>query len=131
LFNTLGTGYKRFKKEIERAKKSNIRLVIIIEGSMLKVLKGIASSEMKGISVIRKLFTLWIKHDVNMVFCNSREEMARYIYESFCAIGRLMKKDNSNIKDTYASIPTLSRQRDIPVIRQETGSDNRGAALRE
>jgi len=93
LYGTLGNGYKRFKKEIIRAKENNIRLVIVIEGSMLKVSKGIKMSDMSGTLIIKRLFTLWIKHDVCMVFCNSREEMASYIYETYCAIGRLLKKE--------------------------------------
>jgi ERCC4-type nuclease len=93
LYGTLGKGYKRFKKEIIRAKENGIRLVIVIEGSIVKVSKGIKMSDMSGESIIKRLFTLWIKHDVYIVFCNSREEMASYIYETYCAIGRLLKKD--------------------------------------
>jgi ERCC4-type nuclease len=93
LYGTLGKGYKRFKKEIIRAKENNIRLVIVIEGSMPKVAKGIKMSDMSGESIIRRLFTLFIKYDVYVVFCNTREEMASYIYETYCAIGRLLKKE--------------------------------------
>jgi ERCC4-type nuclease len=41
LFGTLSAGYKRFKKEILRAKEAKVVLVIIIEGTLLKSSKGL------------------------------------------------------------------------------------------
>jgi len=120
LFGTMGKGYKRFKREIELAKELNIRLIIIIEATMTSVLKGYEKSDLSGISIIRKLMTLWIKHNVYPVFCKDKDEMGLYIYEFFSSIGRLTMKGKSN----YADLPTLSGKRDIPIIRTEGRGNN-------
>jgi len=96
LYGTLGKGYTRFKKELARAKQSNIKLILIIECSFTKVSKGYAKSNMLGETVIKRLFTLWVKYDIPIIFCNDRIEMAKIIYETYCAIGRLMKKNKVN-----------------------------------
>ena len=88
LFGTMGSGYERFKKEIERAKDYEVRLILIIEGSMFKVLKGYEPSSLKGSSVVKKLFTLWVRYNVMPVFCKDRDDMTNYITEFFLAIGR-------------------------------------------
>lgn len=93
LFGTLGKGYKRFKKELERAKASNISIILIIEGSFTKVLGGYGHSTIEGITIIRKLFTLWVKYGVYPVFCKDRDEMSQYIAEFFCALGRKHLED--------------------------------------
>jgi len=120
IFQTLGKNYKRFKREIELAKELNIRLIIIIEATMTSVLKGYEKSDLSGISIIRKLMTLWIKHNVYPVFCKDKDEMGLYIYEFFSSIGRLTMKGKSG----YADLPTLSGKRDIPIIRTEGRGNN-------
>ena len=40
LFGTLTSGYTRFRKEIERARKGGVSLVICVEGSYKKVRNG-------------------------------------------------------------------------------------------
>ena len=89
LFGTLGKGYKRFKKELDRASKNNIKLILIIEGNLSKVIKGYRYSEMKGATVVKRLFTIWIKYDLQPVFVKDRNEMSIYITEYFSAIGRI------------------------------------------
>ena len=91
LFSTMGKGYARFKDELNRAKLSNYRLVLLIEGSLSAVYKGVPRSDLRGESVVKKLFTLWVKYDLYPVFC-SRAEMVEYIRESYEAIGRLAIK---------------------------------------
>jgi ERCC4-type nuclease len=120
LFNTMGRGYARFKREIELAKELNIRLIIIIEATMTSVLKGFEKSDLSGISIIRKLMTLWIKHNIYPVFCKDREEMSLYIYELFSSIGRLTMKGKSG----YADLSTLSGERNIQVIRTKGRGNN-------
>jgi len=89
LFSTMGTGYKRFKREMTRAQESNTSLIIIIEGTMTKVAKGYSHSRLPGSSVIKKLFTLQLKYGVPTVYCKDREEMQNYIVNFFEACGRL------------------------------------------
>jgi ERCC4-type nuclease len=88
LFGTLGKGYKRFKREIQRAQESNISLIIAIEGSITKILNGTEYSTMEGISVLRRLITLEIKYGIRHKCFNSRDEMSLYIAEYYCGIGK-------------------------------------------
>ncbi|MCP3683347.1 MAG: hypothetical protein GY861_11720 [bacterium] len=83
LFGTLGKEMKRFKKELNRASKDEVTLIIIIEVDLLKILKGYKYSKMKGLSVIRTLFTLMLKHRVPFVTCKNRNEMELYIVEFY------------------------------------------------
>lgn len=125
LYGTLGKGYKRFKKEIQKSKELDIKLILIIEGSLTKVSKGLARSDMKGETIVKRLFTLWVKHNLIVVFCKDRTEMARFIYETYCAIGRLIKKSKVN----NAEIQDLSRSGDISAIRTKARSHNRRVNL--
>lgn len=88
LWGTLGKQYSRFKKEILRAKEAKVLLIIIIEGTLTKVLKGIERSQRSGDEVCQQLFTLLIRHRVPFVCCSTREEMARWIEEFYLAVGR-------------------------------------------
>ena len=88
LFGTLSQGYKRFKKEIIRAKENNLILVIIIEGSLSKVLRGIDESVRSGEEINQQLFTLLLRYKVPFVYCNNREEMSHWITDFYLAYGR-------------------------------------------
>jgi len=88
LVGSLSKGYKRFKKEIIRAKENNIQLIILIESSMTKVLKGIEESYRSGDEIIQQLFTISVRHKVPFYCFNNREEASRWIIEKFLAIGR-------------------------------------------
>ena len=88
LYGTMGKGYARFKKEMQRAENGNATLVLIIEGTMTKVAKGCSRSTIKGYSMIYKLFTLWIKHNLQVVYTKSRKEMSEYITQTYIAIGK-------------------------------------------
>ena len=91
LFGTLGTGYKRFKRELQKAESLGVRLIIIVEGTYSKVEGGYKLTKRSGVSIIRCLFTLWWKYGVVPVFCKDREEMAKYITEYYLAVGRNWK----------------------------------------
>lgn len=94
LYGTLGGGYPRFRKELERAKASGSLLFIIIEGSYRDILRGYPHSTIQGISIIRKLWTLYWKYGVQHIYCNSREDMANQILECYFSIGRMKKKES-------------------------------------
>jgi ERCC4-type nuclease len=85
---SLSKGYKRFRKEILRAKESNVLLVILIEASITKVLKGIEHSQRSGDEILQQLFTITVRHRVPFFCFNNREEMSRFITEAYLAIGR-------------------------------------------
>ncbi len=99
LFGTLSKGHKRFKKEISRAKDLNIKLILIIEGTLSKVLKGYEHSTLSGISIVRTVFSLLLRHGLFPWFAKDREEMSRYIYEYYCGLGRMKGRKNGKNKD--------------------------------
>lgn len=88
LFGTMTTNYKRFKKEMNRATAEGIQLILAVEGSFTDVIAGWAHSQYSGDSMAKKLMTMQIRYKMDMVFCQSRFEMARYITEFYEAIGR-------------------------------------------
>ncbi len=85
LFGTLSGGYERFKKCIIKAKELDVRLIIIVEVSLSKVLKGCSRSLRSPISIVYQLFTLRARHNVETVFCKDREEMEEYIAHFYLA----------------------------------------------
>lgn len=85
LYGTLSQGYERFKAEIERAKEQNTKIIIIVEGSLNRILMGTAFSKRTPESIVYQLFTLMVRYDVETVFCSNREEMAEYITQFYIA----------------------------------------------
>ena len=84
----MGSGYTRFKQCIIRSHENNVKLFIIIEGNLLDVFKGTTYSTLEGSSVVYKLFTLWVKYGVQVVFVQNRREMSEYITQFFIAVGK-------------------------------------------
>lgn len=85
LYGTLSKGYDRFKREIERAKEKNIQLIIIVEGTLTKVLHGTKYSMRTPESLIYQLFTLRVRYNIETVFCKDAEDAAEYITQFFIA----------------------------------------------
>ena len=83
LFGTLGKGYSRFKREINRSIEDGSKLVLIVECSLSSILKGYKYSKMKPEGIMRTMFTLMTKHGIPFVCCSSREEMVTYISEFY------------------------------------------------
>ena len=107
LYGTLSQGYDRFKREIERATEQGYKLILIIEGTMRDVYNGIPHSKRDGQSLMKQIFTLWTKYDVLPVFCKDRAEMARFIVETYTALGRKALEDlKTNRKTTPKPEPT-------------------------
>ena len=86
LYGTLSAGYTRFKDEIGRSEKLSIRLIIIVEGSLRRILAGCNKSQRTPISIVYQLFTIRIRYNIETVFTNNREEMSQYIYHTFRAL---------------------------------------------
>ena len=93
LFSTLGTGYDRFKRELDRAKEESYKIILIVEGTIYDILMGTEYSDRKGLTVLRQIFTLWIKYDLMPVFCKDRLEMSMFITHYYSAIGRKAIRD--------------------------------------
>lgn len=80
--------HERFKRELVRAKDSNVKLVLIVEGSYTDVWNGITHSRFDGQSMLRKLATFYTKYDLEYVLCESRRVMARRIVDTFLSVER-------------------------------------------
>lgn len=92
LFGTMTSGYDRFKREMERAKESDMKLILIVEGSYTDVWNGFERSQFSGESMIKKLHMLQVRYDLETVYCESRRVMARYIVGLFLAVERNFSK---------------------------------------
>ena len=90
LFGTMTSGYARFRREMQRAKSSKSKLILLIEGSYHTVQQGYSRSSVDGITILRKLHMLQVKYDLDWHILD-RKYHAEYIYEYYSAIGRLMK----------------------------------------
>ena len=88
LFGTMGKGYDRFKKEMERAKDAKYHLVLVIEGSIRDVHQGYKHSSIAGESILKKLAMLRVRYDLEVLFFEDRRSMARWIEEVFSAVHR-------------------------------------------
>lgn len=97
LFGTMGHGYKRFKKEIQRTIDAKAKLILIVEEPLNKIYKGTRHSTLKGESIVKKLFTLWIKYGVSPVFCSNNKEMSDYITEFYVAYGKQYVKTKKKV----------------------------------
>lgn len=85
LYGTLSQGYDRFKKEIDRAKEQNIQLIIIVEGSLSRILMGSGFSQRTPESLVYQIFTIWVRYGVQTIFCKDREDVAEYITQFYIA----------------------------------------------
>ena len=97
LWGTFSTadGHRRFKAEMERAKSSNIKLILIIEGTYSEVWDGFERSQFDGQSMLRLLATLYTKYDLEYIFTESRRVMARRIVDTFSAVERNYQKEQT------------------------------------
>ncbi len=111
LFSTLGKGYKRFKREIVRAQQSKSQLVIIIEGCLSKVLRGTQYSSVNPEALVKRLFTLWVKHGVYPVWCKDSGELAEYITQFYIAAGKeyMRRQANGRPKRTSKTSGKISK----------------------
>ena len=87
---------RRFKEEVARAHQSGVLLILGIEGSISRVLKGHRYSRRAGIEIYRQLNSLWIKYAIQPRYCRTRVGLAWQIGEYYAALGRLYYKKKKN-----------------------------------
>lgn len=90
-WGTMTKGHARFKRELDRAKTSGVKLILAIEGTDQDVLDGFSHSIVSGDTMMRKLQTMWLKYDLMPMFFASRKSMAWFIQEFYYSFGRLYK----------------------------------------
>lgn len=83
LYGTLTQGYDRFRRMIQKAADKKITIIIGIEGSKEKVLKGYSHSARDPESIIKQLETIKNKYGVAHEFFPSRISMANYIVDFY------------------------------------------------
>lgn len=88
IFGTLSQGYKRFHREILRAKDKEVQVIILVNGNLNKVLQGSPYSKRSPESILKQIFTLMIKYNIWTAFLASREEMSEFIYQYASAYQR-------------------------------------------
>ena len=88
LFGTMGKGYDRFKREMERCKEAKFHMTLVIEGTIRDVHKGYEHSSIKGESMLKKLAMLRVKYDLEILFFEDRKSMAFWIEQIFDAVYR-------------------------------------------
>lgn len=101
LFNsfTSPSKYKREKNKIQRAADLGYRYIIAIESPALRVLEGynyvrggvVYESKKTGIAQLRQMMTISQKYEVDIWYCNGREEMAIRILEWFLSYERRLR----------------------------------------
>lgn len=89
LFGTLSKGYERFRKMLRKAEAGKVKIIVIVEGSLSKVIKGYSRSQRSGISIVKQLYTIRAIYGIEIVFCQNRDEMALYIEKLFDSYRRL------------------------------------------
>ena len=97
LWGTMTKGYERFKREFNRSIKAGSRMVLIVECPISNVHKGHSypsggraiRSKYLGTSMCKKLETLRLKHGLEVVYCDGRTDMKRYMFERWSAESRL------------------------------------------
>lgn len=97
LYGTMGAGYKRFKREMERARDNGTDLVLLVESSLSDVAAGFERSSQSGESIVTKLFTLRQRYGLEAVFCKNRDEAVYYIMHRWMALGRERAKTLSGM----------------------------------
>ena len=88
LFNTLTRGHDRFKRMLSKVSEAHFECCLLIEGSIRDVVSGFEHSTVDGNSILKTVFTFWLRYGVYPVFCNDRREMARFIEETYEAFKR-------------------------------------------
>ncbi len=87
LYGTLTLGYDRFRRMMLKAAEKKITVIIAIEGTKDKVLKGYEHSARDPKSILVQLETIEKKYGVKSVFFASRISMqnhiADYYYEEY------------------------------------------------
>ena len=79
LFGTFGRGYRRFRREIARAKEAKVQMVMVVEGARDHVALGLARSSRSGASVIRQLNTIFLRHELPYIYATGHGEAGRVV----------------------------------------------------
>jgi ERCC4-type nuclease len=95
---TLTKSHKRFQQELGRAYEDGVKIIMIVECSYIDFIEkkfyGAHNSKIKPDVLTKILHSTIISHDLQIVFCNNRQEMTRYIRNYFNALVKYEVKHN-------------------------------------
>ena len=98
LAGTLQQGHSRFVRELGMAHQQGLKLIVIVECSYMNFIeKKFKGSKHVGTipGTLRKiLHGTIISHDLQVIFCNDRKEMVRFIRNYFNALAKHELKHN-------------------------------------
>jgi ERCC4-type nuclease len=80
LFMNLGVQWKRFEREMERAKPYKYKY-LVIEATMREVYRGSCYSKMSGRFIMARLVHLQLKYGVQVIFAGSGMHVPGYIIQ--------------------------------------------------
>ena len=97
LWSSYTHGYERERTKILKAKELGLKFILAIEDTCFNIRRGYSyqkdgeeiESKVDGYSMIKKLFTIQRKYEIQCWFCPSRKEMAHMILEYFLAYERV------------------------------------------
>ena len=97
LWGSYTKGYDRERAKILKAKELGLKFILAIEDTCFNIRRGYSyqkdgeeiQSKVDGYSMIKKLFTIQRKYEIQCWFCPSRKEMAHMILEYFLAYERV------------------------------------------
>lgn len=91
-----GDNYRREKEKIERARASNLRYILAIEGSCSDIRKGHQyrqggqwhKVQKDGLSQVRQIETISMRYGVEVRYCSGRDDMSFMVQEILMAYVR-------------------------------------------
>lgn len=93
LYQTLSNedGIRLHKEKIAKAEKADCKLYLIIEGSLTEAYEGVQYSQVDPEPLVKRVFTFKVKYGLEPIFCTTRDEMVRYMLNTWEAFGRNFK----------------------------------------
>lgn len=91
LFGTMTNGYDRFKREYERFEAipdEKKEFWLYMESSLFDVRNGYSHSQFPGESMVKKLFTLWERYNIHLLFMPNRREAMEFMTQRWIARGK-------------------------------------------
>jgi len=80
LFMSLGVHWKRFEREMERAKPYKYKY-LVIEATMREIYRGSRYSKMSGRFIMAKLVQLQLKYGIQVIFAGSGMHVPGFIIQ--------------------------------------------------
>ena len=115
LFGTMTSGHERFKKMLEKAKNNNLQVILLIEGTMKDIFQGYKHSTIPGQTILKTVFTLFVKYDLFPVFCEDRRTAARFIEETYSALARSFSLKDQRGEGSSSALARVRAEGKLPL----------------